>query len=380
MKAIKMNILKKKLDTFKMCLEYGWYDKIVAGLLGKKISLFTNTLRPQRYKYIMLASHGTGRNAFWHFMYEAKAYPMRKFDIASIDRTCFFSWRKIYGIVCDRDLSNSCSGMKFVSKLNKKVPVFCLVRDPISIIRGGVNMTLANNIIGGGNNVSIKEVLESYLESYREMPHHFIFTTSPNQFTHITKELIYIDMNELSSKNAYNTIKFCCKKIGINEIKKNKIFFTKKIADSLALNIEKDFDLHINNNSFSIKVVQFENILHKRFKILRIINDNEIKREIAICITGKNIKSTLKKINQDNKIKQYIENTINAYLEDIKSKFRLYETLKIKEEEIIQYFKENKNHFNKFKELLEYETSNVRKYAPHIVESWIYYKKFLNIK
>ena len=374
-----MNIIKKKFNVLKMCFEYGWYDKIAAGFLGKRISLFTNTLKPQRYRYIMLASHGTGRNAFWHFMYAAKAYPMRKFDIASIDRICFFSWRRIYGIVCDRDLSSYQCAMKFINKLNKKVPVFCLVRDPISIIRGGINMTLANNIMGGGISVSISEVLDSYLESYNQLPHHFIFTTSPKQFEHITKELIYIDTNDLSSQNAYNTITKCCAKIGINKISEDKSFFAKKIADSLALNIEKEFNFHIDDISFDIKVVQFENTLHKKVKILKIINDDEINRKIAVCIIGKNTQSILKQINKDNKIKMQIENTINQYLLDLKNKFKLYEESKINENDVLQYFKENKHHFDQFKTLLQYEISGIQKHAPNIVESWVYYKNFLKV-
>ena len=132
-----LEVFKKKINTLITCFQYGEYDKIVSGIIGKKISMISNTIKPQRYRYVMLASHGVGRNALWHFLYQCKAYPMRKFDIVCIDRTCFFSWRKIYGIVVDRDLSHLPNSKKFINKLQKKVPVFCLVRDPISIIRGG---------------------------------------------------------------------------------------------------------------------------------------------------------------------------------------------------------------------------------------------------
>ncbi|PAF45182.1 hypothetical protein [Helicobacter sp. 11S02596-1] len=145
-----IQMLQKKYKTFLQCLEFREYDRIIAAILGRKLSLWTNTLKPHRYKYVMLASHGTGRNAFWHFLQSCGAYPMRKFDVCIMDRTAFFSWRKIYGIVCDRDISHLPATLKFISKLDHKVPVFCLVRDPISIIRGGVNMTLASNLLGGG--------------------------------------------------------------------------------------------------------------------------------------------------------------------------------------------------------------------------------------
>ncbi|RAX51926.1 hypothetical protein CCY99_08215 [Helicobacter sp. 16-1353] len=381
-----INILKKKFSTLQKCLEYKEYDKIIAGLLGKKISLFTNTIKPQRYRYIMLGSHGTGRNAFWHFLNASKAYPMRKFDIACISRICFFSWRKIYGIVVDRDLSHLPDSMLFINKLHKKVPVFVLVRDPISIIRGGVNMTLASNIIDGVNNVSIKEVLESYLQSYDEMPHHFIFTTSPKQFEHITKELVFIDMNDLSSQNAYNTMKKCCEKIGIYNIAESaggEEFFSKKIADSLALNIEKNFIFEKDEEmpiEVKIKILPFENVLHKHFIILETLHSTYLpNRKISICLIGKNRKKAYRLLKQNEKALNIILKKVESHTKNIKEKFDIYEASKLDENDIVDYFKNDKNLYNKFRALFDYEMSSVKRNAPHIVESWEFYKKFEEI-
>ncbi len=74
-----------------------------------------------------------------------------------------------------------------------------------------------------------------------------------------------------------------------------------------------------------------------------------------------------------------IENTINQYLLDLKNKFKLYEESKINENDVLQYFKENKHHFDQFKTLLQYEISGIQKHAPNIVESWVYYKNFLKV-
>lgn len=204
------------------------------------------------------------------------------------------------------------------------------------------------------------------------MPHHFIFTTSPNQFKHITKELIYIDMIDISEQNAYNTIKKCCSKIGINKIAVDKEFFTRKIADSLSLNIEKDFDIDISGRIFNIKILPFENTLHKRFKIINIIDDTNLKRKIAICLIGKNIK--IKHINKE--IKDSINSYAIKYLKDLSDKFKIYNQSKIDENDVLEYFKNDQILYKKFRKLLDYEISNVKKYAPNIVESWTYYKEF----
>lgn len=205
------------------------------------------------------------------------------------------------------------------------------------------------------------------------MPHHFIFTTSPNQFKHITKELIYIDMSDISEQNAYDTIKKCCSKIGINKIAVDKEFFTRKIADSLSLNIEKDFDIDISGRIFNIKILPFENTLHKRFKIINIIDDTNLKRKIAICLLGKKYKK-LKQINQE--AKDYINSHTTQYLKDLSDKFKIYEQSKINENDVLEYFKNDQTLHKKFKKLLDYEVSNVQKYSPKIAESWVYYKEF----
>lgn len=376
-------LIRKKLHSLKTCLQFGEYDKIIAAILGKKISLFTNTLKPQRYKYVMLASHGTGRNAFWHFLQACGAAPMRKFDICIMDKLAFFSWQKIYGIVCDRDISHLLPMQIFLSKLTHKVPVFCLVRDPISIIRGGVNGTLAKNLMGGGAiSVCIKSVLESYLQAYSQMRHHFIFNTSPIQFAPITSELIYIDMEKLSSQNAYHTMSKVCEKISL-PIPPNKELFTKKIADPLALNIEKDF-LFSKNNIFPcdiyIKILPYENTLHKKFTFLiKEYSSSQLKGQVlSICLLNKfKLKNFLLK---DQKIIKTILQTIENHTQIIKENFIKYEQLKINENDVLKYFKNDVLLWKKFKDLLEYEVSNIKETAPQILENWVYYQEFLTIK
>ncbi|WP_143428706.1 DUF2972 domain-containing protein [Helicobacter sp. 12S02232-10] len=379
-----IQILKKKYQSLAQCIEFGEYDRIIAAILGKKISLWTNTLKPHRYRYIMLASHGTGRNAFWHFLQACNAYPMRKFDIGCMDKTAFFSWRKIYGIVSDRDISHLPSTLKFITKLDHKVPVFCLVRDPISIIRSGVNMTLASNLMGGGDNVSIQEVLKSYLESYAQMPHHFIFTTSPKQFSSLTQELIYIDMKELSAQKAFDTMKKVCQKIGLPAPDSNEIF-SKKIADSLALNIEKDFFFSKNKImpcDVYLKILPYENTLHKKFIFLveKFSSPHLQEQMISICLIGKNKRDIRKKILKNKNALDFILEKINDYAIQIKEKFARYEELKINENDVLKYFENDPVLYDKFNQLLEYEVSGIRKNTPQIPENWVYYNKFLSIK
>lgn len=379
-----INLIKKKVNTLSKCIRYQEYDKIISGLIGKKLSMISNTLKPQRFKYAMLASHGVGRNALWHFLRETQAYPMRKFDLACIERTCFISWRRVYGIVADRDISCTPYGLSFINKINKKIPIFCLVRDPISIIRGGANNTILNNLINnGGGRITIKQIIEEYINAYNNMPHHFLFTTLPKQFEHITKELFYIDMNELNKNKIENTMKNICTKINIPFVKSN--IFYRKIADSIALNIEKDFFIKKNNIiplDITIKILPYENTLHKKLIIIKNIKLKNIdNRKISICIDNKkNERKINKLINNNKQILDYIMEYAIKHIKTMEQKINVYNDNMISESDIINYLKDDAIIYNKLSSILEYEVSNIRKVNPKIVDSWIHYNKFLKIK
>ena len=113
--------------------------------------------------------------------------------------------------------------------------------------------------------------------------------------------------------------------------------------------------------------------MHKRFKIINIIDDTNLKRKIAICLLGKNTKK-LKQINQE--AKDYINLHTTQYLKDLSDKFKIYEQSKINENDVLEYFKNDQTLHKKFKKLLDYEVSNVQKYSPKIAEYWVYYKEF----
>ncbi|PAF45183.1 hypothetical protein BJI48_01050 [Helicobacter sp. 11S02596-1] len=216
------------------------------------------------------------------------------------------------------------------------------------------------------------------------MPHHFIFTTSPKQFESITQELIYIDMQELSSENAYNTMKKVCQTIGLRPPSSNEIF-SKKIADSLALNIEKDFVFPKNeviSDDIFIKILPYENTLHKNFTFLieKFSSPHLEKKLISICLIGKNKTNIRKKLLKNKDYMNIIIEKIDNYLKYIGKIFIKYEELKLNEDDILIYFQKDPEMYYQFSKLLDYEVSNVERVAPQILKNWIYYAKFLNLK
>ncbi|WP_143428925.1 DUF2972 domain-containing protein [Helicobacter sp. 12S02634-8] len=215
------------------------------------------------------------------------------------------------------------------------------------------------------------------------MPHHFIFTTSAQQFAPLTKELIYIDMSELSTQNAYNTMKKVCHTIGLPCPPNNPIF-SKKIADSYALNIEKDFFFPKNtllDIPLTIKILPYENTSHKKFLFLceQFPNPFYQGQVISICIIGANKSQANKKLRKTPQAYNKLIEAINTHLQFAQKQFMQYERLKLNESDVLEFFKNNQDLYAKFSQLLHHEISNVAKKAPEILKNWIYYREFLQI-
>ena len=375
--------IKRKYNNVVRLIESREYNKIIALILGKRISILTNTMKPQKYKYVMLATHGVGRTALWNFLSICKMYPMKQFDMLRADRISFLSWRKIYGIVVDRDISNVKNNLIMINKLSKRVPVFCLVRDPISIILCGYNMTLSYRVVDNTKHVSIKDILEYYLEIHNTHRYHFMFTTLPKIFNNITSQLVYIDTNDLSKDNAYATMKKCCEMImgGGYDIEPYKEHLSKKIADSISVNLERS--IHMKKDSvmpfdIEIKIITYENTIGKNLIVLDNIKTQYFPdKTISICVDNR-LKRKIKSLKNSN-VMERIQMTVIDYIGKLKYKLDEYEKLKISELDILEYFKNDKNLYNKFFKILTYEVSNVEKHAPHIVGNWNFYKQFLKI-
>lgn len=104
--------------------------------------LWTQYLKiPQNYTYMLLGSHGVGFSAFVKFFEIIGANPMPlKNMFSSIDFVLLIrkhskiNHGKIYGLTFDKSYKDYIR-INILKKFKNKVPAFCLVRDPISIIK-----------------------------------------------------------------------------------------------------------------------------------------------------------------------------------------------------------------------------------------------------
>ena len=99
---------------------------------------------PQGYSYISVGSHGVGYAAWLEL---CKLCGLNPTDLSVYHRIDFARYyRKIhekqngvfFGLTLDRSYLDS-RREKIMSRLQKRVPVFCLVRDPISVLKSHAN-------------------------------------------------------------------------------------------------------------------------------------------------------------------------------------------------------------------------------------------------
>ena len=96
---------------------------------------------PKDYSYIIAGSHGVGFVAFIKYMQIIKANPMTldnmfaRSDYVLLARKQAMQYKnKLYGLSIEKAYIDN-TRKNILQKLDSKVPVFCLIRDPISILR-----------------------------------------------------------------------------------------------------------------------------------------------------------------------------------------------------------------------------------------------------
>lgn len=293
-------ILKFILKPFKKCIDKYFYKVII-----KVMDIF-HIKFPKKADFIIIGSHGLGRNAFllflqycnvrvnWYYAFEG--YYKRCYMY--LTHLLFKPKKQICGITFAE--LNVEGENKIIEKITQKIPAIILVRDPISILKSHINLrTISKNstlelhtkIIRKNNAYKItKNALDSinHRICYRDFKNgeiveskkpsldllaYLISTTSyknDNKIKEIVlfsslyrilknkiSELIFIDMNDLSNQNAYNTMQKLSKKLNFKN-PTNKDFFTHKLYGDvntlipLTINIDGGGESHIFNHTTSI--------------------------------------------------------------------------------------------------------------------------------
>ncbi|MCR6584244.1 DUF2972 domain-containing protein [Campylobacter insulaenigrae] len=290
--------------------------------------------------------------------------------------------------------------------LDENKPLLILTRDPISRLKTNINHggRIPENCFEGDGlknfhlyDKNIKDNLDrirymdknGHIKSKNPDLFSLYFLIDDMGFNYFSntnllknKSVFYIDTKELSEENAFSTIKKLSKQFNFNEPNENiKHKFEQKvwnefiyflpyrlvIKDKILLIISdenrvfldgEEYD-QIRSNLIDIKV----NLINNQHKLFKKISINMQKQD------WKNIKNDEKLINE---LKQYLE----EFLIILDEKVNERKCNQIKEDDVLDFFKEHKDVRNKLKNILDYELQHIKQTRPDIIDSWNYYKKF----
>ena len=304
-----------------------------------KWSRFLNM--PKDYSYIIAGSHGVGFVAFIKYMQNLGANPMpldnmfARSDYVLLARKHAKNFKgKFYGLSIEKAYIDN-TRKNILSKLDSKVPIFCLVRDPISIFRTHTHNALMPKLAYGikNNHIALNRGGQQEIIYLDITLRNQIYTTITEIITFLTKTIIkskiipffcFTSLN-LQLQNATKSLYF----IDTKDISKPlKSFYSmKNIAKILNIKFENKID-DFSANYSSIN-------LSKHFYIDSKDDENKFYILKDFCQNGGFEKIILEYFNNNIEMKKYIKN------------------------------------------YLDFELSIVRQKAPKIMQSWEYYNNFL---
>ncbi|MGH2327874.1 DUF2972 domain-containing protein, partial [Campylobacter taeniopygiae] len=305
---------------------------------------------------------------------------------------------------------------KFLSLFFKKVPILFLVRDPISRLKTAVNhhtnnpekdirlinLTLnfnkildckkyGTNTAGKFSNFPMIEYLKFWFFTDRWFLYNS-FLSSVGNF-----EAYYLDMEEIKPARAFDTMCDLADKFNFEKPTDKHFFEGIMNGDFLGI---LPFTLYVHpkdvNNIYSL-TNSYENLSSLKENggiYLQITSSNLIefykqskeyinftKEFFDYPLKYENLGIFLKqqefeRLKKDNSLFDAAKKYLNNFVKALEERIELEKAKLFKEEDVLNYFKENKELRLKLKNILDKELVHIKKYRPDIVASWKYYQEF----
>ncbi|MBX1799179.1 DUF2972 domain-containing protein, partial [Campylobacter jejuni] len=356
-----------------------------------------------------ISPHGTGRNAMENFYTKNKIYYQQLcWENSGFDRyVCnYYSLIKNQYFYCIiiiseyhfKDLN------KFFYSITKKVPVLFFTRDPIGVIKHaingirtfydnqqGINITLKDKnfdflfknlyfwkyikdngtVVGEqcASKIPILKNIKPYLKSRGFEASNFFQNSILKSLKHCTKELYFIDINDITKNRINQTMSYFAKQFGFN-LNKNQKSYNQTIYHPI--NALLPFILNISNN-LKIIITTYQKNIRKNRNRIKDFCDFDLKYDnIYIDIEDKEIKILKQNMLLFLEVKSYIKEFICA----LEKKIDEFENKKINENDILIYIKKDRDLMLSLKKIFDQELAYIKQHRPDIVASWKYYQEF----
>ncbi|WP_291953347.1 DUF2972 domain-containing protein, partial [Campylobacter sp.] len=350
---------------------------------------------PDNYEFVFVSGHCNGASSFMEFLRKCNVNIGWAGWSDGFGRYSFYYNYLIYysdGFnvlhIGERIISiDEYERRKTFSLIQKKVKILVCYRDPISILKTALNVSIYRN--GDVREVDVLDdsydqyLPNSYYQYNKENISNFdlygmqnygytqqsILNYFPNN------EIIILDMKKVDAQYAFDTMCNFSNQFGFDKPNiQDKIFFQSKISSYTSLiHVVLPMTLKIVINNYNIDVViNFQSNTANRDDTLlffdKYLNINNILLNIHILNNANNI--------LDNDAKNLIRNYINDFVKKIKLRYQPLEDKKITQEDIIEYFKNNKQACSILKSIVDNEFAYIKQHRPDIVASWKYYQEF----
>ncbi|EIA3836785.1 DUF2972 domain-containing protein, partial [Campylobacter jejuni] len=298
----------------------------------------------------------------------------------------------------------------------KKVPYLCIVRDPISLLKPLVNHHQSNpNII---RRITLNFDYENYIKnvilyhqtSKKNNTIEYGFGKKPDlnnllryiigdvnmnilnwrikTLKHSITKLYYIDMNDITREYAFNTFKKLSQIFKFSQ-PEDELFFRAKVCRNdilvlLPFVLEiylKDHGNLVNiQDRDSVKIlISTRQLAKETYKEKRCIDiadmifQERVYFDNIVCLcTQCDFDILNKNVKLFHEVQKYIHNFIyHMYCQEKIEKAKFFD-----EEDILEYFKKNKDLAFKLKNILDEDYDHIKQYRPDIVASWKYYQEF----
>ena len=205
-------IIRKIKSAFKLLKGgriHAFFDRLP---FAKQVISSTNLLpHPQNYEYILLGGHGLGMAAMIYYLKKIGAKPEEILSYEIVRPFIFY--RNFSGMVLDKAPLNNQS-QKILKICTKKVPVYQMVRDPISVIKSNINVTMFHCISKINNK---KEAQDKLIEVIKNISHlMFYFGAQRKLIDHLKLDITYLTMQDVLESGMPTTLNNFVKRFNLN--------------------------------------------------------------------------------------------------------------------------------------------------------------------
>ncbi|TXE80500.1 DUF2972 domain-containing protein, partial [Campylobacter peloridis] len=350
---------------------------------------------PDNYEFVFLSGGVSGHAAMMKFLedcciglYTRQTY--RGGDVIGIYHDQYLILqKKHYNILVYMNYGNIQlkDKEKLISLFDLKRRILFLVRDPISRLKSRVNHIAPNKFakydfcldsdvrkvvdvkryysIEGISDFPEINILENYINSD--------FLCYSSLIKNFNSNIFYIDMEEIKPEKAFDTMCALADKFGFSRPIDEKKFSHIVFDDTIGY---FPMRLHINNIVVVVNTEFRAKQTQQSKEYINIISDF-FDKPLKYDNLGIFIKpQDYEQLKQNNELLQATKNYLTNFIKALEERIEIEKSKLFKENDVLNYLKENKKLRVKLKKLLDKELVHLKQYRPDIVVSWKYYQEF----